>query len=353
MRRRAVVLAAPLAAALSACGSLSPSLLPAVQPTPGQALRRIAFGSCIKQWLPMPMLDTVVEAQPDLVIFGGDNVYASGVPWRLADLQAAYGQLAASPPFQRLRRLPHLAIWDDNDYGLNDGGADFAQQAESQQAFLDFWQVPADDERRQRAGIHTALAFGPPGQRVQVIALDTRSFRSPWLRQDPAARGRYRPDADPAKTMLGAAQWAWLEARLREPAELRLIVSGIQVVADGHDFERWGHLPAERQRLYDLIARTGAQGVLLLSGDRHFGALYRETRGVPYPLVDFTASGLTHSWAEVAEPGPNRLGEPFGGLNFGTIDIDWPVQHVTLALRDLAGTAQRTLSLSLADLRAH
>jgi hypothetical protein len=39
---------------------------------------------------------------------------------------------------------------------------------------------------------------------------------------------RYLPDPDPAKTMLGDAQWAWLRAQLQQPAELRLIVSSVR-----------------------------------------------------------------------------------------------------------------------------
>ena len=56
--------------------------------------------------------------------------------------------------------------------------------------------------------------------------------------------------------MLGEAQWAWLAERLREPADLRLLVSSIQVLAEGHGWERWGNLPAERERLIRLIAET-------------------------------------------------------------------------------------------------
>ncbi len=44
---------------------------------------------------------------------------------------------------------------------------------------LDFFEVPADDIRRQREGVYWSQVFGPAGKRVQVILLDTRYFRSP------------------------------------------------------------------------------------------------------------------------------------------------------------------------------
>ena len=43
--------------------------------------------------------------------------------------------------------------------------------------------------------------------------------------------------------------------------------------------------PRERRKLYDLIRQTRAENLLILSGDRHLGALYRETTGTPYPIT--------------------------------------------------------------------
>ena len=48
--------------------------------------------------------------------------------------------------YNRLRdSVAHLAVWDDHDYGLNDGGGDFPHKAVSKDLFLEFWKVPADD----------------------------------------------------------------------------------------------------------------------------------------------------------------------------------------------------------------
>jgi alkaline phosphatase D len=142
--------------------------------------------------------------------------------------------------------------------------------------------------------------------------------------------------------MLGDTQWAWLAERLREPADLRIIVSSIQVLADGHGWERWGNLPRERRRLYDLIGETRAGGVVFVSGDRHIGGIYRETEGTPYPFIEMTASGINQYFAAANEAGPNRLGALYGKSNFGTMDIDWWAGEVRLALKDDAGTPVRT-----------
>jgi len=351
MRRRHFISLA--AAGLAGCAA------PAQQhpsPLADGTLRRIAFGSCIDQTKPQPIWDTVLADRPDLFIFGGDNVYASDQPWSAVRLAQAYAQQDEVPGLVRLREtVPHMAIWDDHDYGLNDGGAEFGHKSGSKAAFLRFWQIPRGDPRHAREGLYDSAMFGAEGKRVQVILLDTRWFRSalkPTDDRGKPGKERYLPDADPAKTMLGEAQWRWLEEQLRQPAELRLLVSSIQVVVEGHGWERWGNFPLERQRLYRLIADTQAQGVVFLSGDRHVGALYREATGTPYPFYELTSSGITHPWRDAAEAGPNRLGALFTQQHYGVVDIDWGAATIRLALKDIRGAVQRSQLIRFSELKA-
>jgi alkaline phosphatase D len=355
--KRRAFLSLGSAAALAGCQG-GPVPLPSVPPPepPQVPLRRNAFSSSADQTKPQPIWDTVVADKPDLMIFGGDNVYASGQPWSPDTLRAAYAMQAEIAGFARLRRaVPHLATWDDHDYGLNDGGADFARKSESKEAFLEFWQARENDPRRQHEGIYHAEVFGPPGRRLQVILLDTRWFRSPWKatdRRNAPGRERYVPDFDPAKTVLGEAQWQWLADQLRVPAELRLVVSSMQVVADGHGWERWGNFPFELGRLYRLVTVTRADGVLFLSGDRHVGAIYREPRGpVPYPFYELTSSGITHPWKEAAEAGPNRIGDLFTEQHYGVVEVDWAARALQLQLKDLRGAVRRSQGIAFDELR--
>ena len=343
------------------CVAAAPTPAPAQAPD-GGPLTRIAFGSCADEEKPQPIWRAVLAYQPELFLFAGDNVYGDVRDGKnlpdaglIDGLVHAYGQAARIRDLATLRAtVPHLATWDDHDYGKNDAGADFAGRAQAQRLFLQFWDVPPGDPRAGREGVYHAEAYGPAGQRVQVVLLDTRYFRSPLRPTDQRGapgKERYLPDDDPGKTMLGDAQWAWLAERLREPADLRVIVSSIQVLAEGHGWERWGNLTRERQRLYDLIGETRAGGVVFVSGDRHLGGIYREARGTPYPLVEVTASGLTQYFAAADEAGPNRLGAVYGKPNFGTMDVDWWAGEVRLALKDGAGTAVRTHTVHLDELR--
>ncbi|WP_289294990.1 alkaline phosphatase D family protein [uncultured Reyranella sp.] len=312
-------------------------------------LSRIAFGSCANQSMAQPIWEAILAYRPDLFIFAGDNVYGDFSTPDGENLKRAYDAARTIPGYARLREtVSHLAIWDDHDYGLNDGGVEFTHKARSKELFLEFWNVPAADVRRQREGLYEARIIGPEGMRVQVILLDVRWFRSPLRITDQRGapgKERYLPDPDPSKTMLGPEQWAWLAEELRRPAEIRLIVSSTQVLAEGHGWERWGNFPLEKQKLVDTIRTSGAKGVVLLSGDRHVGALYRETPADLFPLYEATSSGLNMVYWAAKEAGPNRLGALYAAANFGVVEIDWWQRRLLLALRDEGGSVRRSVEI--------
>jgi alkaline phosphatase D len=270
-------------------------------------------------------------------------------------LRAKYAKLGAVPGYQQLlKTCPVHATWDDHDYGVNDGGAEYPRRKESQQVFLDFFGVPKDSPRRRQEGVYSAAVFGPPGKQVQVILLDTRYFRSALKKREKLVRGEgnYIANTDPATTILGDEQWKWLGQQLRVPAQVRLLVSSIQVVAEDHGWEKWMNFPHERERLFQLLRETRAAGVVLLSGDRHLAELSVMDGGVGYPLYDLTSSGLNQgfkSWRP-HEANRHRVASMNFGNNFGLVTIDWSQAdpRLSLQIRDEEGDVilQQKLALS-------
>jgi len=324
----------------------------AAPPPADKPIERIAFGSCARQEEPQPIWDKIAALRPDLFLMIGDNIYGDSQDMEV--LKAKYAKLGAMPGFQRLRESAHLlATWDDHDYGVNDGGREYPQREASQRVFLDFFRDPPDSERRSRPGVYTSHVFGPPGKRVQIILLDTRYFRSPLKPAPKSARvGPYTATDDPAATMLGDAQWAWLAEQLKVPAEVRIIASSIQLVAEDHGWEKWMNMPAERARLFQLIRDAKAAGVLVVSGDRHLAELSMMDAGIGYPLYDLTSSGLNsggRAW-RAYEENRHRVGTMNWGDNFGMISIDWQPSDplIRLAIYDDDGDVniQRKIRLS-------
>lgn len=308
-------------------------------------MRQIAFGSCANQNNPCPIWRTIDDYRPDLLLLLGDNIYADLVDGRLKPatperIAEAYRRLAAVPEFDSLRRnVPILATWDDHDYGNNDAGREWEHKDAAAELFHDFFGTPSDSPLRRQEGIYQAKTFGPPGKRVQVILLDTRYFRSELEKSDssmPGSRVRpYAPAVGDDVTMLGERQWQWLEVQLREPAELRILGSSIQVLNVDHPFEKWDNMPEERERLFELIRECEAGGVVILSGDRHLGEISLDPDAVGYPLYDVTASGLNQATQRWRIPEPNRYrvaALPYGN-HFGSIEIDWDADDPTVSLQ--------------------
>jgi alkaline phosphatase D len=327
-----------------------------------KVLTRIAFGSCVDQDKPVPVFDAMAAAKPELLVLLGDNMYADldkKVTVTPDVIREKYAQMNKVPGFVKLKAMcPMVGTWDDHDYGKNDAGAEWEHKDAAQVAFLDFFGVGKDDPRRSRKGVYHADIYGPPGQRVQVILLDTRYWRSPIKKAafDPKARtSPYVPNTDPDATFLGAEQWKWLEEQLKKPAEVRLLASSIQVVSDEHPFEKWANIPREREKLYALINRTKAQGVIILSGDRHHAEVSLDTKAVGYPLYDVTSSGFNQASKNWREPEKNakRVATMPHGDNFGFITIDWtddnPRLHVQI--RDEDGDATCGFKVRLSTLK--
>jgi alkaline phosphatase D len=333
----------------------------------------IAFGSCAYETQPQPIWNDIAASQPDVFLFIGDNQYADvqtdaqgnrirGPVTNPARFKEAYDMVAAIPEFASFRATtPFMGTWDDHDYGVNDGGKEFSLKQESQQAFLDFFEFAKDDPIREQEGIYHSKVFNSGGRDVQIIMLDTRYHRDP-LNKRPGPRpegfGSYLPTADKSRSMLGEEQWLWLSKQLLRPADVRIIVSSIQVVAYEHRWESWGTMPHERDLLYKLIEQAGAENVFFLSGDRHLMEISKDIgqKGddVPYPIYDFTASGLTQSFREVSEGNSFRVGEVVRDTHYGLVEIKWAQElknsEVVFTALGLGNKVFDTVSFTLAEL---
>ena len=270
--------------------------------------RTVAFGSCLSNERPSDLLDNV---RADVFVFLGDNVYADTRSART--MRWVYNRLSCKAAFQRLvGRIPYvLSIWDDHDYGENDGGADYPMRAASQEIFLDFWRIPAASGRRGKRGVYGSYTFVRGGASVLIVMLDLRSFRDP-LTVCTRAQGWYCPAGN--GTMLGDAQWRWLESTLAaSSADLVIVASSTQFAADEYGYETWRNFPHEQARLASLL---NPNRTVVISGDVHWGEVSRTGDG----LYDITSSGISQLDPEIL-PNRYRVGAPVVEFNYGVLDL--------------------------------
>ncbi|WP_036135977.1 alkaline phosphatase D family protein [Luteimonas mephitis] len=248
----------------------------------GPADFRVAFGSCCRiQFDQEQRIWNAVRAlEPDMFLWLGDNIYAdSDQANALVDLYARGRSVERLEPL--LRSVPQLATWDDHDFGYNDSDGRSTSKAQSLRVFRSFWANPAYGER-DNPGVYFRQHYGG----VDFFVLDGRYHRDPTDQVD-----------DAGKTMLGAAQKAWLKRELKTstaPFKVLAIGGGWSCAENEEGGDSWAVYLTERTEIFDFIRDEGIGGVVCISGDSHMGELNcipRSQQG-GYDIYDFCSSPL-------------------------------------------------------------
>lgn len=318
---------------------------------------KIAFGSCGEQQKPQPVLERVVEQQPDLFVYLGDNIYSD--TYSLDTLKKNYQILADRPEFKKLKaEVPIIATWDDHDYGWNDSGRHYPLKNESKEVFLNFFGV-ADETVKNHEGIYHTVEKEVAGKKIQFIMLDLRTFRDKLLKYNGNRQGQkgyeyeleYSPYTTSDSTMLGEVQWKWFEEKLKEPADLRIIGSSTQFGVTHNGYEAWANFPHEQKRLVDLIKSTKANGVLFISGDVHYAEISRLNVEGGYPLYDVTASGITSTW-DFAAPNDNRIDGAVMENHFGLLTVNFDEDpDIKMEIIDYTGKTRISRTIKVSELK--
>ncbi len=282
----------------------------------------ITFGSCAHSYDTLKIFDAINEEESDLWIWLGDIIY--GDSHDMSVLKAKYDKQKGKPQYQKLlANTEVIGIWDDHDYGINDGGKFYSKRKESKELLLEFLDVSSNDPVRSHEGAYTDYDIKLRDKLIKVILLDTRYFRD-TLDIDTVSLARYIPN--PEGDILGEEQWGWLETKLKtDGVDFFILGTGIQLIAEEQGYEKWANFPQARARMFELLKQVNASPVMFISGDRHIAEISKiDIEGVDYPIYDFTASGLTHTWG-VPQPEPNmhRVDSLIIAKNYGVLRINW------------------------------
>ena len=267
---------------------------------------RFAFASCQQYeqgWFTAHRL--LAAEDLDLVAFLGDYIYESswgrdhvrkhdaGEPYTLAEYRARYALYKSDADLQKSHlAFPWILTWDDhevdNDYA-NDRSEDgmpreafLARRTAAYRAFFEHQPLPASmrpsgpDMR-----IYTTLAWG---RTADFHIVDDRQYRDPQVCPtrpggstvvDPTACTAI---ADPRRTMLGAAQEAWLERTLAQSgaawnilAQQTLMAQLDRKLGPERQFwtDGWDGYPAARRKLLSFLNEKRVRNPVVIGGDVH------------------------------------------------------------------------------------
>ena len=266
----------------------------------------------------------MLDQDLDCVVHCGDYLYENGgsanplIPGRahfgseifsVEDYRTRYAQYRLDPDLQEAHAsFPFLVTWDDHEVDNNfagdvaEEGAPFEGEAflerkrNALQAYRETMPLRPWNRffRGQELRIYRRLSFG---SLANIYMLDTRQYRSDQPAEDgfgstdpnsvllEASLGEKLFDEqidDPNATMLGRRQERWLKLNLRySRARWNVMAQGIMVmrwnlaalgqglISNLYNVDAWDGYQDAQTSLLKLIAGSGAQNPVVLTGDIH------------------------------------------------------------------------------------
>lgn len=255
--------------------------------------------------------NTIDALEPRAVLLLGDNVYIDD-PETPEMQRFHYYRRQSQQEWMRLaKRVPIYGIWDDHDFTTNDGWGGPAidepkWKREVWKIFKENYDNPYYGGGDKQPGCWFDFSIG----KVHFVLIDGRYYRE-------------SPKGD-TPSMLGPAQLKWLKKTLKKPATFTVFCTNVPMtpkVKPGSK-DTWDGFSAEREKIFQFIAKQKIPGVIILSADRHRSDAYKIDTGIDgmYPLYECQSSRLTnqhvHGLIKHSLFGYNKK------QSFGRVDFD-------------------------------
>jgi alkaline phosphatase D len=288
-----------------------------------------------------PAYETAAQDFPEFVMQIGDFDHRS--PAKIKKMRAMHREVrgpltAAGADFQQhiASAFPLFHVWDDHDYGANNGDKTFRHKADALKAFREYYPLP---DLPNPAGIWHSFSYA----QADFLMLDLRSQR------DPVKEGN-----SPKKSMLDGdnitnGQKDWLKGKLASStATWKFVISSVPFNPTVEKKDGWSEYSDERNELLNFIQTLGITGVIFISADMHFGGAIDDgtNSGLPEMQIPHTNLDAGHSdttsrpgdWSEGIFTGDNQPG-------YGLVHV--AADHVTLEVKGSDGSVRSSLVIGL------
>ncbi|MFN8277805.1 MAG: alkaline phosphatase D family protein [Chitinophagales bacterium] len=298
---------------------------------------RIAFPGFSSQ-----IYTSMKKRKADFMVWLGDNVYYL-LPKQYNSTEGMFRRnISVRRAFPKYREFvsstANYAIWDDHDYGPNDSDCSWRLKDSALAVFKSFWPNTYPDQQ-QFPGNYFSFRYYD----AEFFMMDDRTYR--------AAEG------DTTGSFLGETQLIWLKNKLQlSDAAFKFIAIGTQVLNENKFGETYMQYARERRDLLNFISTNNIQGVVFLTGDKHYTEMCKANWG-GYPVFDITCSPLTSPvlprWLFGATKNPTRIpGSDYCHRNFGEISITGLAGNriCKVTIFNIYGKKRREISIAQRDL---
>jgi alkaline phosphatase D len=293
---------------------------------------------------------TMASMQTDFMLWLGDNLYLRPSDYgSSAGIQYRYSLQRKAPELSELfASRPNYAIWDDHDFGPDNSDRSFELKKSSQDIFRAYWGNKTYGSEYDH-GIYSSFSWSD----CDFFLMDDRSNRAPNAMIDSVAG---KPNCE--KSFFGEIQLSWLKDKLlNSSATFKFVAVGNQVLNPVAEKEHLRDYPCEFYDLMAFILSYKINGVVFLSGDRHFSEVIAWQPKGGYKMYDFTCSPLTsrsHPVGTKELKNPYRVPETLVSTNnFCRFDVTGPRNDRSLKMVsiDKSGVVVSSFMLSAKDLQ--
>ncbi len=308
----------------------------------GQGTAQVGLIADGRSQLATPVYGSLARENLDLVLQIGDFDHRD--PYDVGGLDPAawwdmyrdlLGGEASGRDLQRLLlpTTPMMMMWDDHDYGSDNGFGGMPYRDVARAAFAAY----SGRTVGQNGDLWTRVSDGP----LDIFLLDLRSHRHNHARAD-----------GPGKSMLGEPQWSWLKAELlASTAPFKLLVSTVPFNPTTLKTDAWYGYAYERQALLDWLAQNRIEDVIIVSGDIHSGGAIDDgtNSGLPEMNLPTMNLGGHHCTAPTCGSWSEGVYDSYYRMGYGVVDVRFvPAEGrwvCTLSTHDEAGHLRHRLRL--------
>jgi alkaline phosphatase D len=281
---------------------------------PGQGVARVGLIADGRSQLATPVYGPLARADLDMVLQIGDFDHRD--PYDIGGLDPAawwdmyrdlFGGEVSGQDLQRLLlpTTPLVMMWDDHDYGSDNGSSEVPYREVARGAFSSYVGRQIGQDR----ALWTRISNGP----LDIFLLDLRSERDPWQAPD-----------GPDKTMLGDQQWEWLKAELlASTAPFKMIVSSVPFNPTPEKPDAWFGYEYERQLVLGWLAENQIRNVFVVSGDIHTGGAIDDGTNAGLPEMNLPTMNLhgEHCTAPTAGSWSEGVYDDYDRMGYGVVDV--------------------------------
>ncbi len=234
------------------------------------------------------ILEVMIEKKSDFMVWLGNNVNITSNNNSFKEVIEKYKYIRKRPLVnQFMKSLPHIAIWDYKDYGINTSDNRQSFKDSSLLAFNLFW--PNAPKKTYNYtyndyGVYKKYDY----QDVELFLLDNRFFKSSIELKNPK--------------LLGEKQLArFLDEIMSSGATFKFIVCGNSFLTEGSKNNGFKNYENEFNEFIERLHLSRINGVIIITSDTKKASVTKLLRDNAYPLYQFSFNGLSNDGNNIGE----------------------------------------------------